>query len=43
MGLLDFQTMDTGFCYIQKTDGRDVKLRISEYRKLLVKTHNVFN
>ena len=41
MTLLDFEANNSGYCYIQKTDGRDFKLRISEYRKLLVKIHNV--
>jgi hypothetical protein len=40
LGLLDFKTNLTGFCYIQISADQN-KSNISEYRKQLVKLHNV--
>lgn len=40
LGLLDFKTNLTGYCYIQKNT--DPQANIAEYRKQLVKLHNVF-
>ena len=42
MNLLDFQTSSSGFCYIPEYSGANNQhSRINEFRKTLVKIHNV--